>query len=63
MLTCPPALTTLGFLPACPLASSSPQDLATRQEVMEPIADMDGDMVWAADNATLFYVTKDAQER
>lgn len=24
---------------------------------------MDGDAVWAADNQTLFYVTKDEQER
>eukprot|EP00955_Chlamydomonas_euryale_P116562 366426-Chlamydomonas_euryale.AAC.26 len=39
------------------------KDLATGKEVMEPIPGTDGDTVWAADNKTLFYTTKDEQER
>ncbi|KAG1666918.1 hypothetical protein FOA52_005978 [Chlamydomonas sp. UWO 241] len=38
-------------------------DVASGKEVMEPITGMDGDAVWGADNETLFYVTKDEQER
>ena len=40
------------------------KDLATgRQLLSEPIVDTAGDVVWAGDNKTLFYVTKDKLDR
>ena len=30
---------------------------------MQPVDSTSGEVEWAADNATLFYVTKDHQER
>ncbi|WIA19863.1 hypothetical protein OEZ85_005766 [Tetradesmus obliquus] len=38
-------------------------DLATGKELMTPIPDTSGDVVWANDNATLFYVVKDHLDR
>lgn len=34
------------------------QDLATGKELMDPIRNTSGDVVWASDNATLFYIVK-----
>jgi protease II len=34
------------------------QDLATGKELMTPIPNTSGDVVWANDNATLFYIMK-----
>jgi protease II len=34
------------------------QDLATGKELMTPIPSTSGDVVWANDNATLFYTIK-----
>lgn len=40
-----------------------PQDLASGKEQMSPIPMTSGDVVWANDNATLFYVVKDHLDR
>jgi protease II len=34
------------------------QDLSTGKELMSPIPSTSGDVVWANDNATLFYIIK-----
>jgi oligopeptidase B len=39
------------------------KDISNGQEIIEPIRMTDGDVVWAADNRHIFYVTKDHQER
>ena len=44
--------------PCCPC-----QDLATGAEVMKPLPKTDGDVLWAADNVTVFYILKDHLDR
>ncbi|KAF6261715.1 prolyl oligopeptidase [Scenedesmus sp. NREL 46B-D3] len=39
------------------------KDLATGKELMDPIRNTSGDVVWASDNATLFYIVKDHLDR
>ncbi len=39
------------------------QDLTTGKDVMEPIPGTSGDVEWANDNNTLFYVVKDHLDR
>ncbi|GAX79477.1 hypothetical protein CEUSTIGMA_g6918.t1 [Chlamydomonas eustigma] len=39
------------------------KDVATNKEIMGPIHNTSGDIVWSGDNQHIFFVTKDSQER
>lgn len=63
LLRCSIVAHSLSCAGTSPCLRRPAQDLATGRELTPPIPTTSGDIVWANDNATLFYTVKDHLDR